>query len=415
MARRRGMSATSVPFVTRRLAVLTEGLTAPFWALWIGTLITKAGAFVVPMLFVYLTQARGLPLTVAGAVAALYGFGSLLGTVAGGVLADHLGRRVTMLLSLVSGAVFMVALGFATELWHLAPCTFLLGLTADAYRPASQALVADIVPAQHRLKAFTLQYWAINLGFSFAALVAGYMAKRNFTLLFLGDAATTLVLAGIIFARVPESRPQPRPRAQAQGSVFTPFADRVFLPFVLLNFGVVLIFFQHLTGLPEDMRTKGLSTQEFGMAVATNGVLIVLLQPFLTRWAAQVRRSTLLAIAAALTGLGFGLTHLASTLPLFMISVAVWTLGEIIFAPVNASLVADLSPAHLRGRYQGAFGVTWSLGAMLGPVAGPALIEATSLKTLWVTCLAAGLAIAFVHLTVSSRVLPAASPAAESS
>lgn len=405
------MSATTVPFVNRRLAVLTEGLSGPFWALWVGTLITKAGSFVVPMLFVYLTQARGLSLTLAGSVAGLYGFGSLLGTVLGGVLADHFGRRVTMLGSLVLGALFMVLLGFSSALWQIAPSAFLLGFTADAYRPASQALVADIVAPQHRMKAFTLQYWAINLGFSFAALVAGYMAKRNFTLLFLGDAATTLVLAAIIFARVPESRPARDATAKARGSLLTPFTDKVFAPFLLLNFAVVLIFFQHLTGLPEDMRGKGLGTEDFGMAVATNGVLIVLLQPLLTRWAKPVKRSTLLAIAAALTGVGFGLTHLATTLPAYMLTVGIWTLGEIIFAPVNASLVADLSPAHLRGRYQGAFGMTWSLGAMLALVAGPALMEATSLPTLWLTCLGVGLAIAFVHLVVSSRVLPQVLPA----
>lgn len=402
------MSAATVPFVTRRLAALTDGLPGPFWALWAGTLITKAGSFVLPMLFVYLTQVRGLSLTVAGTVAGLYGFGSLLGTVLGGVLADHLGRRVTMLVSLVLGAGFMLVLGTARELWQLAPATFLLGLTSDMYRPASQALVADIVAPQHRLKAFTLQYWAINLGFSIAALIAGAMAQRNFTALFIGDAATTLILAAIIWRRVPESRPERDRAAKVPGTIFIPFADRIFLPFLLLNFGVVLIFFQHLTALPEDMRVKGLSTQDFGVAVATNGVLIVLLQPLVTKWAAPVKRATLLAVAAALTGVGFGLTHWATALPVYMLTVAVWTLGEILFAPVNASLVADLSPTHLRGRYQGAFGMTWSLGAMLAPVAGPALTEATSLDALWLACLGVGLATAFVHLVVSSRVLPEA-------
>lgn len=400
------MSAATVPFVSRRFASLTEGLPGPFWALLAGTLITKAGSFIVPMLFIYLTQARGLPLSVAGTVAGLYGFGSLLGTFTGGALADRVGRRFTMLLSLVLGAGFMVVLGFARELWQLAPCTFLLGFTGDMYRPATQALVADIVPPQHRLKAFTLQYWAINLGFSVAVLIAGAVARTNFTILFIGDALTTLALAAIVFAKVPESRPARDPRVKLPGHVFSPFTDRVFLLFLVLNFGVVLIFFQHLTGLPEDMRGKGFSTQDYGMAVATNGVLIVLLQPLVTRWAQPIRRSTLLAIAAALTGLGMALTGLATTLAMFMVSVAVWTLGEIVFAPVNATLVADLSPPELRGRYQGAFGMTWSLGAMLGPVAGPALIEATSLTTLWLACLGLGLAIAVVHLAVSARVLP---------
>lgn len=400
------MSAATVPFVSRRLASLTEGLPAPFWALLVGTFITKAGAFIVPMLFIYLTQQRGLSLSLAGTVAGLYGGGSLLGTFTGGALADRIGRRTTMLLSLVLGAGFMVLLGVARDVWQLAPCTFLLGFTADMYRPATQALVADIVAPQHRLKAFTLQYWAINLGFSIAVLIAGAVATRNFFLLFVGDAATTLALAAIVFAKVAESWPATDPKAAVEGSVFTPFVDRTFLLFLLLNFGVVMIFFQHLTGLPEDMRGKGLSTQDFGIAVSTNGVLIVLLQPFVTRWAQPFRRSTLLALAAALTGLGFGVTHLATTLPMYMLTVGLWTLGEIVFAPVNASLVADLSPPALRGRYQGAFGMTWSLGAMLAPIAGPALIEATSLPTLWLACLGLGLATAAVHLTVSARVLP---------
>ena len=55
-----------------RFAQLSEGLPRPFWALLLGTFITKAGTFVMPLLFVYLTQARHLPLPLAGAVTSLY-------------------------------------------------------------------------------------------------------------------------------------------------------------------------------------------------------------------------------------------------------------------------------------------------------------------------------------------------------
>ncbi|HEX7601564.1 MAG TPA: MFS transporter, partial [Polyangiaceae bacterium] len=161
-----------------RRQLLAEGIPRAFWALLAGTFVTKAGSFVVPMLFIYLTQARGLSLAAAGTTVSLFGVGSLLGGTLGGVLADRIGRRATMLGSLVLGAGFMLVLGVATTPWQLAPATLFLGFTADAYRPASQALVADIVPPEHRMKAFGLQYWAINLGFSFAAVVGGYMARR---------------------------------------------------------------------------------------------------------------------------------------------------------------------------------------------------------------------------------------------
>ncbi|MBI5512126.1 MAG: MFS transporter [Deltaproteobacteria bacterium] len=390
--------------LARRWAAWTAGLPAVFWSLWVGTLITKAGTFVVPLMFIYLTQERGLSLSVGGNVVGLYGLGSLLGTLLGGAAADRVGRRATMLASLVSGAGFLLALGAARGVGSLAALAFLLGLSSEAYRPAAQALVADVVPPALRMRAFGLQYWAVNLGFSFAAVVGGFMARRNFHALFVADALTTLALAGIIWSRVPESRPESPSRAQ--GSLLSPFLDRRYLPFLVLNFLVVLVFFQHLTALPEDMRRKGLTTEHFGLAVATNGVLIVLLQPTLTRWLAAVPRPTLLAAASTLTGVGFGLTALARTLPGYMLTVALWTVGEIIFAPVNASLVADLSPAHLRGRYQGAFGLTWSLGAMLSPVLGPRLIQATSPRAFWLGCLALGLATALAHLTVLVRVLP---------
>lgn len=395
---------------TSRFSQLTEGLPRPYWALLAGTFITKAGAFIMPLLFVYLSQVRGLPLPVAGAVTSLYGLGSLIGSLAGGAMADRLGRRFTMLASLVVGALFLLLLGVATELWQLAVATLLTGLTADAFRPASQALLADLVPPQHRMKAFGMQYWAINLGFALASVVGGYMAKRNFTVLFLADAATTFALAFIVWRAIPETRPptSASTSAHVEGHLLTPFVDARYAPFLLLNFLVALLFFQHLSALPDDMKAKGFTTEEFGWSMATNGVLIVILQPLMTRWMAGVPQARILAVAAALTGLGFGLTTLATSLPMYVLTVSVWTLGEILFAPVNASIVAELSPPHLRGRYQGAFTITWSGASMAAPLLGSSLIPAVGHRALWLGCLAVGLLVAFAHLTWSARTLPKA-------
>ncbi|MBL8913960.1 MAG: MFS transporter [Archangium sp.] len=390
-----------------RLAQLSEGIPRPFWALLLGTFITKAGAFIMPLLFIYLTQVRKLDLPIAGAITALYGLGSLVGTLIGGGMADRFGRRFTMLLSLLVGAGFLLVLGVSRELWAIALAVFFTSMTSDAYRPASQALVADIVPTQHRMKAFGMQYWAINFGFAIAAVVGGYMARRNFGALFIADAATTLVLAFIVWKAIPESKPAPKENDKpTQGTVFTPFADRTYAPFLLLNFLVALLVFQHLSALPDDMKTKGLTTEEFGWAMATNGVLIVLLQPFALKWAERFPHARILAMAAALTGIGFGLTTFANSLPLYALSVAVWTLGEIFFAPVNAALVAAMSPTELRGRYQGAFHLTWSLASMVAPLMSSSLLPVIGHRTLWFSCLGIGLAVALAHLTWSARALP---------
>lgn len=406
----RGLPARPRAGAADRWRTLTDGLPGPFWALLAGTFVTKAGAFVAPMMFVYLTQVRGVPATTAGLVASAFGVGSFLGTLSGGVLADRVGRRVTMLGSLVLGAGTLLALGSATHVGAIGALAFLLGLTADAYRPASQALVADLVAPEHRVKAFGIQYWAINLGFAVAASVGGAFAEHHFRWLFVGDAATTLVLALVVFLAVPETRPVAvsspagAPAAPA-GSLLTPVLDPRFAPLLLLNVVVLLVFFQHLTGIPADMAAKGLPTSWFGYAIAVNGVVIVFVQPIVLRAVTTARRSRVLALASVLTGLGFGMTTLATSLPTYMLSVAVWTLGEVLFAPVNAALVADLAPPALRGRYQGAYGMTWSFGAAVAPVVGPWIAVHAGLPALWGLSLGLCLVVAAAHLLWTPRVL----------
>ncbi len=46
------------------------------------------------------------------------------------------------------------------------------------------ALMVDIVGERDRLRAFSLNYWVINLGFAFAATIAGFVAGVDFRLLF---------------------------------------------------------------------------------------------------------------------------------------------------------------------------------------------------------------------------------------
>jgi MFS family permease len=395
---------TALTLTERGLHRLTEGLPRPYWFLWAGLLINRTGSFIVPLMTVYLTRERGLTLIDAGAIVALYGVGSIAGTTLGGWLADHLGRRATLLLSLVSSSLVMVATGQARELSTIAALVFTLGLTADLFRPASQALVADLVAPEYRVKAFGTQYWAINLGFAFAALVGGFVARHGFEVLFFADAATTLACAGVVFAGVPETRPERK--AALEGSLLTPFLDRRFAPFLALSYVTAFVFMQHLTSLPKDMTDKGLGPEAFGIALSANGILIVLLQPLILRVVTTGSRGRPLALGALLTGIGFGSTAFAGALPAFVLSVALWTLGEIVMAPVNSTVVAERSPVHLRGRYQGAFGLTWSLAVVTAPVVSPRLIAVTGMTAFWGLCFLACAVAAlgfFVTLPAPSR------------
>ena len=109
----------------------------------------------------------------------------------------------------------MLALGFARETMHVVVATFALGFFGEMYRPSVNAAIGDLVPAADRTRAFGFLYWAINLGFSIAPVLAGLMASKSYTALFVGDAATTLLFALIVWARVPETRPARASRRRA--------------------------------------------------------------------------------------------------------------------------------------------------------------------------------------------------------
>ncbi len=369
---------------------LMSGLPRTYWLLWAGLLVNRVGTMVVPMLTAYLTKVRGLSLAQAGTTVAAFGGGALFGNLVGGSLADAYGRRGTMLLSLTCGAVAMLGLGHAEAPLALIGWAFTLGLFGEMFRPAAQAVVADVVPPELRMKAFTLQYWAVNLGFAIAALVGGALATDHFDWLFWGDAGTTLLFAGLVAVALPETRPTSRPAEQSQGSVLTPFADRAFMPMLVLCFLCALVVMQCQVAMQADMLAKGLDTAQYGKAMALNGVLIVCFQPLMSKLVEGRDRQRVLAAAALLTGLGLGSLAFAHSLYAVMGTVAIWTVGEMLMAPVNAAVVADAAPSHLRGRYQAALSLCWALAFSAAPVVGTRVAEAAGFGWLWAGCAAVG-------------------------
>ena len=385
-------------------ASLVEGLPPTYWLIWAGTLINRLGGFVIPFLTLYLTQQRGIPISQAAFIVSLFGAGSFIAQLTGGELTDRLGRRPVMLMSFFVTPIFMTALGFARDLTLISISTFIVGFFTDLYRPAVGAAIADLVPPESRTRAYGYNYWAINLGAAVAPLLAGLLAGSNYLILFVADALTTLVFGLIVLFGIRETRP-----TEVRHTAHAPIRDRfqqlkrepILLLFSLLALFIGIIYTQGHVSLPLDMQSNGLGPQPYGAAVAVNGFLIILVTIPVSNMASKWLRFETMALSAVFLGLGFGFTAFASTLPLYMVSVAIWTLGEIMATSVAPAIIADLSPVELRGLYQGIFGSAWGLAFFLGPLAGGWIYENLGSTMLWVTCLALGIVIAFGYLAMS--------------
>lgn len=378
-----------------------SGLPPTYWALLAGAFVNRLGTFVATFLGLYLVRARGFTPERAAPVVALYGVGILVGAPLGGVLADAVGRRATMLLAFACGATAVGALGLVSSPPALAALTFLAAATGEPYRPAMNAAIVDVVPAPERARAWGLSYWAMNAGWVFGLALGGFLAARSYTALFLADSLTTLSFAAIVLRRVPETRPPGTHAHSPLEGLGLVLRDRTYVAFLLLHLVALTVFVQFQFALPLDMRAKGLEEPLFAAVLVVNGLGVVLLQPLQAALGGRRDPSRQLAASAVFLGLGYGANALAGVLPPFPVYLAagvLWTIGEVLGFPYAAQLVAELAPASLRGRYQGAFSMCWGLAFTLSPVVGGALLSALGPVALWLACLAAGAAVAAGHL-----------------
>lgn len=403
----------------RQFALRTlGGLPRTFWYLWAGTLVNRSGSFVLLYLAMYLTSARGLTPSFTGLVMGLYGAGAAIGVTVGGTLADRWGRRATLLTAQAGGATAMLVMGALRHPVAIAAGAMLLGTFSEGSRPAFSAMIVDVVPAADRLRAYTLNYWAINLGFAMASVLAGLTAELSYAMLFVVDAATTMAAALIVFLRVKESRPDAtgarRPGADraAAGSAVAVrsgpdglravLADRVFMSYVGICLLVSLVFMQNQSTLSMAMLHDGIAPSRFGMIMSINGVMIVVGQLFVPALIRGRSATRVLVVAYLLVGTGFGLVAVARTFPFYALTVVIWTMGEMLNSPVNSTMIAELSPEHLRGRYQGVSSLAWQGAACVAPVAGGFVQQHAGNATLWIGCAALAVTAAGLQVLAGS-------------
>lgn len=367
----------------------------PAWILFAGTFLNKFGTFVIPFLTLYMTR-RGYSIAQAGMAISAYGVGHIVASFLGGHLADTFGRRNTIVLSMFSAALTMLLLSQAHTMTSIVLMTALAGMTAEMYRPASSALLADLIPAGQRVTAFSAYRLAFNAGWAFGPATAGFLAQHSFFWLFVGDAATSALFGIVAWMALPHGL-----RSGAQQSVKWRQAwramadDKRFWQVVASSFCIGLVFLQMSSTFGVQVTALGFSPATYGALISLNGVLVVLLELPLTTVTQRFLPRRAIALGYVLIGVGFGLNAFAHTIPALAGAMLIFTLGEMCAMPVASAYIADLSPIHLRGRYTGMIGLTWAFALVCGPNLGLSLFSISPTAT-WLTCGALGLLAAVI-------------------
>jgi MFS family permease len=350
---------------------LLARLPGPVRLLITGTLINKVGTFIVPYLTIVLFREFHLSETQVAELFSAYGAGSIVSILAGGFLTDRLGRRRTLMVSLFGSGVLAVGLGFAPSTRVFIPLLVLFGFVADLYRPAASAIIGDLLPSTHRVSGFAALRMAVNLGFAVGMAVGGLLADWSWRLLFFGDGLTTLIYGLVVYFFIPETRPEAREGPAVPGRPAppeSPFRDGIYLQMTAVAFAFSLVFFSHISVMPLTITAAGYPALAYGLLVGLNGLLIALLEISLVEKLKPYRRLRVAALGQALAGLGFGLTGLVLHWGWWLMTVLIWTAGEILSSPQEVAFIADWAPPAARGRYLSLFQASWSLALAINPI-----------------------------------------------
>ncbi len=370
-----------------------SGLPRALWVLAGATLVNRSGTMFLPFLILYLTKDMGVTPSAAGGILALFGFGALVAGPFAGRLADRFGPIRMMRGSLVVSGLLLLLVPLARSLPAIAVLTLLLALSGEAFRPASLSVISHLATPGQRKAAFALQRLAVNLGMSIGPALGGFLAAVSWPALFLVDGATSLLAAVTLVLLFPKDVSFPSaPPAGSAPSRREGLRDAALVFFLLAIVPVGIVFFQHESSMAVYLvRDLGMAVWTFGLLHTVNTLMIVFLEVPLNLATAHWLHRRTLALGSVLVAAGFGALAFARSLPAVVLTIVVWTFGEMILLPAMSSWVADAAPPERRGAYMGLYTMAFNAALVVGSPLGTVLLEHGGGHTLWLTMLALGL------------------------
>lgn len=367
-----------------------QGFPREVWMLCAVLFVNRTGSMVLTFFTLYLTQALGYSLGIAGQVLAIYGFGYLAGALMGGWLCDRLGVLRILFLSLASSGLGYFVLERLRSLPAIMVATFLVAVAAESFNPANLSALAAFSPPSLLNRVVALNRVAINLAVAMAPAIGGWLVMRDYALIFWVE-GTACLAAAVLFAvlfRSHAAKTQPLREPAPSGLDVHPLRDGSFLAFLGLILLTMLISIQAWSTFPVYLnRVYGMAESRFGLLMTLNGLLILLFEMVITHSTEKLRPLTMAGAGTFLIGLGLAILPLGSSMLLAAVSVVVWTTGEMLGTPAEGGWVASRAGTH-RGKYMGLYTMTWGLGWVLAPLAGAYVYQTLGPDRLW---LAAGM------------------------
>lgn len=396
----------------RSLKTIYNQYPRQYWLMILGIVISTAGGGMVwPFTLIYAGGKLDLPLsTVASLITINAGVG-LFASFLAGSLADRIGRKIVMVVSLVMIAIAYVFIVQAETYWQFALTMAFIGLSNPLYQVGADAMLADMIPPSQRTDAYAINRIANNAGFGIGPAIGGFLASTSYALAFYGAAAGFMIYAVIWFFFAHETlgathseetasalagQAQVTNEAAQSNGYLNVFKDKPYMAFVALS-AIGLTAPSILWILMPVYAKTNFNVPEilYGWIPTTNAAMCVFIQYAVTNITRKYKTLPVVAIGMLVYALGTGSVALMTSFWGFWLSMVVLTFGELIVVPTASKYVADISPADLRGRYMSLYWFGWGASRAIAPLIGGYLNDAIAPQAIWIGGLLIGLSSTF--------------------
>ena len=384
---------------------------------------TLGTGLVLPFGFIYLHEVLGFTIETAGSLLAVPAIAGMAVVGPAGALIDRLGARRIILAGMTAQMLGNVVLAFSATPLTAALALGLLGAAGGVFWPGFNAMIGAVVPSAIRQRYFGVNFTLVNLGIGIGGLLSGSIVDVHrpgtFIAIYLGNALSFLAPLGVLLGPLRHvSGKVDHPVNELDGSpVRTSYLDvlrdKAVVPVIALTFLSAFVgYAQAEAGFTAYARLVGqVSTRTIGYAFAANTATIVLLQLLVLQRIEGRRRTRVILVLSALWAVSWLMTGVSGLIPgssaaavLIIGGFSVFALGETLLQPTIPAITNDLSPDHLRGRYNAVMAGAFQLAAVTGPVMAGIMLGAR-FNVAFIGMLIVGCAVmALIALAVERRI-----------
>lgn len=379
------------------------GLPKPVYILFIVRIVNSMGNFVYPFLTFFLTERIGLSAETAGTYFLASAVSQTAGSIIGGKLTDHFGRKRLLVGFMSVSAACFIPCSFLGSSILIPVLLIISGFFSGASQPANTAMVTDLSCKENRKQVFSLLYMGSNIGFAVGPMIAGFLYNINTNLIFYGNSIAIIISSILVVTQICETMPGKKApskdddinddeAAEEGGTIRALLRRPLILLFALGKLVYQLVYSCIGFAIPLQLKSVFGSTtgpQYYGIMASSNGLVVIILTMFITSITVRMKPLVNMSIAGIFYAVGFGMVGYAGSLPMCIAAVAIYTIGEILDLTNAGVYIANHSPSSHRGRFSAIISMIGSAGFALGPFLFGKFIGVFGLPSLWLLCFAA--------------------------